>query len=378
MIWLAVGMLMCFMNADFPSIDLLKYSELTEHLTELAILISIISAGLKINRVMSWRKWKDTWLLLCVTMPITILLMTVISMYLLQLPLAVGLLLAALIAPTDPVLASDVQVGPPGSETEHDVRFALTSEAGLNDGLASPFVHLALIVAAANISNYSYIQWIQFDLLWKISSGIIIGSLIGYVTAKVILKPLRQMKMKDGFIIIALCFLAYGATQLVFGNGFVGVFVAAHVFRHYEHNHHFHRTLYDFAEQFERLIIPILLLLMSIVIYQGLFNHLTWCEFFLALIFLLFIRPLSAFIGLVKSKTNYYNQLVIGIFGVRGIGSFYYLAYALNHSQYFNSYGLQLWRITILIVLMSVVLHGMSASLVFKTLSTTKKMKRRL
>ena len=172
---------------------------------------------------------------------------------------------------------------------------------------------------------------------------------------------------------IALTFLAYGGTQLVHGNGFLGVFTAAHVFRHYEQDHQFHHTLYNFSEQLERLILPMLLVLMAVLIYQGIFTHLTRQELILAIIFLVIIRPLSGLIGLMGSKTNLYHKLIIAVFGIRGIGSFYYLAYAINNTNYFNQYGQQLWRVSVLIVLISIILHGMSASMVFQRFTTSKK-----
>lgn len=373
MIWLAVGILISIFDNRLPDVNPMHRSLLTEHLTELVIIISLMSAGLKLNRPISWHGWNDTWRLLGITMPLCIGMMMLTSMCLLDLPAAAALLLGALMAPTDPVLASDVQVGPPGKGYEHDARFALTSEAGLNDGLAFPFVELAILLTAAHFGFNSFGHWVLLDVFWKIGAGVGAGALVGYLTALVILRPSREMTIRDGFIAIALTFLAYGATQLVYGYGFVGVFIAGHVFRHYDHDHQFHTTLYNFAEQVERLIIPLLLVLLGIFIFQGIFNDLTWQEMLLAVIFLVIIRPIAGLVGLIGSKTDAYNKLIIAIFGIRGIGSFYYLAYAINQSHYFSRYGQQLWRIAVLIVLISIVFHGMSASMVFHRLRNKAK-----
>ena len=373
MIWLGVGLVVSFFDNKLPDVNPLHNSLLTEHLTELVIIISLLSAGLKLNRPIGWRSWNDTWRLLGITMPLCILLMMLCSMVLIGLPLAVALLLGSIMAPTDPVLASDVQVGPPGKGYEHDARFALTSEAGLNDGLAFPFVQLALLLSAASLNFTNLGHWFVLDVIWKIGSGIAAGTLIGYLTAKIILRPFREMAIRDGFTAIALTFLAYGGTQLVNGYGFLGVFIAAHVFRHYDHDHHFHTTLYNFAEQIERLIIPLLLVILGVFIFQGIFKQLNWQEVSLALIFLLIIRPISGVIGLIGSRTGSYDKWIISLFGIRGIGSFYYLAYAVNHSHYFGYYGHQLWRISVLIVLISIIFHGMSASMVFYRFSNPLK-----
>lgn len=372
-IWLGIGFFVAVIDTRIPDVNPLKNSLLTEHLTELAIILSLLSAGLKIDRSMNWYKWNDTWRLLGITMPLCIGLMMLTSYYVTDLPLVVALLLGALIAPTDPVLASDVQVGPPGQGNEHDVRFALTSEAGMNDGLAFPFVMLAMAFTVSNLEGHYLLQWFFIDVIWKIFAGVIGGSLIGYLTAKLILKPTREMAINDDFIAIALAFLAYGGSQLIHGYGFLGVFIAAYVFRHYQHDHKFHTRLHNFSEQIEHLITPMLLVIMGIFIYQGVFTHLSIGEITVSLIFLLIIRPISGLAGLIGSKTTMYNRLIISIFGIRGIGSFYYLAYALNKTRYFEKYGQQLWRITILIVLISIVLHGISASILFQRLTSLRK-----
>ncbi|MFJ1269940.1 cation:proton antiporter [Legionella lytica] len=373
MIWLIVGIFVAILNTNLPNVNPLKNSQLTERLTELALIISLLGAGLKLDRPVGWGNWNVTWRLLGITLPLSIGFMTLLLMFLLDMPFIVSFLLGALIAPTDPVLASDVQVGPPGKGEEHDVRFALTSEAGLNDGLAFPFVQFAIALTIIPITAHSIIPWMLWSFLWKIGAGIIAGIGIGYLTARIILKPTTVFGPRDGFIAVALTFLAYGGVQLINGYGFVGVFVAAHVFRHYDHDHILHTTLYNFTEQLERLIIPLLLVIMSVLVYQGLFTQITRNEIIASLIFLLFIRPITGLIGLIASKIPFYHRAVISIFGIRGIGSFYYLAYALNHSSYFLKFGPQLWRMTVFIVLVSIVFHGMSASIVFQRLSVSSK-----
>jgi NhaP-type Na+/H+ or K+/H+ antiporter len=366
MMWLGIGFFISFFGRNIPDINPFKYSALTEHLTELIIIISLLGAGLKVDRLMGWKSWNDTWRLLGITMPLSIALTTALSFYLLDFPFAVALLLGSLLAPTDPVLASDVQVGPPNKGEEHDVRFALTSEASLNDGLAFPFVMLAIVLTMKQPTGPIWIEWYIWYFVGKVIIGIVAGSTVGYLTAKLILKPIPKMIIRDEFIAIALAFIAYGSTQLIYGYGFLAVFIAAYVFRHYKHEHKFHTILYNFSDQVELLIVPILLVLMGIFIYQGIFAFLQWEEVLLSIIFIFLIRPFSGLVGLCGSKTTFYHKLIISIFGIRGIGSFYYLAYAINQTNYFNQYGQQLWRVSLLIVIISIVLHGMSASIIFR------------
>ena len=154
---------------------------LTERLTEFAVVVSLMGAGLKLDRPVSWRGWESAWRLLGIAMPLTIAGIALLGWAVLGLGIAAALLLGAALAPTDPVLASDVQVGPPQSGKEDEVRFALTSEAGLNDGLAFPFVYLAIAVAVSQASGGQpfLADWLLIDVVWKIATGVAIGWLGG-------------------------------------------------------------------------------------------------------------------------------------------------------------------------------------------------------
>ena len=132
------------------------YPEITERFAEFVVIIALMGAGLKIDSVFRWRTWGVTWRLLAVTMPLGILAITLVVNWAIGLPWAIAMLLASSLAPTDPVLAADVQVGPPKTGEEDEVRFGLTSEAGLNDGFAFPFVHLAIALGAAAGTNTSW------------------------------------------------------------------------------------------------------------------------------------------------------------------------------------------------------------------------------
>ena len=147
----------------------LLYPEITERFAEFVVIIALMGAGLKIDRIFNWRQWSVTWRLVAVTMPLSILAITLLAGWTMGLPWAIALLLAASLAPTDPVLAADVQVGPPKTGEEDEVRFGLTSEAGLNDGFAFPFVHLAVVLAAVAGTNQPwFFEWLGYRVLWEI------------------------------------------------------------------------------------------------------------------------------------------------------------------------------------------------------------------
>lgn len=203
------------------------------------MIIALMGAGLKLDRPLGWRSWRITWRLLAVTMPLLILLITLLGCGLLGLPLASAVLLGALLAPTDPVLASDIQVGPPGSENEDEVRFSLTSEAGLNDGLAFPFINLAVAMTLADSPGWTW-KWLGVDVVWKIGAGIFIGWAIGYGLGLLTFRLPSRAKLSrtgDGFVVLGMTAIAYGVTEMAHGYGFLAVFVAALALRKVERSH---------------------------------------------------------------------------------------------------------------------------------------------
>ncbi|MBC7908063.1 MAG: sodium:proton antiporter [Rhodospirillaceae bacterium] len=342
--------------------DPLAHPQYAERLTELVVIISLMGAGLKLDRPLGWRSWMITWRLLAVTMPLSILFITLLGWELLGLPLATAVLLGALLAPTDPVLASDVQVGPPGSENEDEVRFSLTSEAGLNDGLAFPFVNLALAMALAEPAVPTW-EWFAVDVVWKIAAGIVIGWAIGRGLGLLTFRLPNRAKLSrtgDGFVVLGMTAIAYGVTEMAHGYGFLAVFVAALALRKVERSHAYHEKLHGFAEEIERLLMMLLLVLFGGAIAGGLLAPLTWKAAAVGLLVLCVVRPLTGLMGLVGTKAPREERLVIGFFGIRGIGSFYYLSHALNEAAFAGADFL--WAITGFIVLASIIGHGISVT----------------
>lgn len=344
------------------------YDTIVEKLCEAVVIISLMGAGLKIDRRIGLRAWATTWRLLAVAMPVTILAVTLLSFYVLELPIALALLLGAALAPTDPVLASEVQVGPPRAGREDEVRFALTSEAGLNDGLAFPFVHLALVFGAAAVSSSAWPSgaelggWLVGDVLWRIGAGVGIGWLVGRALGWLTFGRARSnlSGTRDGLVAIGATLVAYTCAEICHGYGFLAVFVAAIVLRDRERNHEYHEALHDFSEQIERLLMMLVLVLFGGAIATGLFANVTWTDCLVALAIVLVIRPLAGWISLLGSGHSAKTRGLISFFGIRGIGSFYYIAYGVNHGEFVTSE--KLWAITGLVVVISVLIHGISAT----------------
>lgn len=361
MLYVGTGIMLAFLWPDIPRVDPIASSVLVERLAELAVIISLTSAGLKLDRPLGWRSWLTTWRLLAITMPLCIAALAMGGVWVLGLPLAAALLLGAVIAPTDPVLAASVQVGPPGEDSEHEVRFALTSEAGLNDGLAFPFVNLAIVVAATGLAAEGLATWLAVDVVWKIAAGLAMGVLIGQVVAWIVFRLCKPDAVTDGYVALALTLLAYGATELVHGYGFIAVFVAALLFRRSEKDHDYHHALHDFSEQMEQLLMAAILLVFGVAIAQGLLSSIGWDSALLAVAFLFVIRPAAGWLGLVGTGLRSSYRLSIAGLGIRGVGTFYYLAHGLNAGAFSVAAAQAIWAIAGLIVVLSIVLHGLSA-----------------
>lgn len=374
MLQVGFGIVMGYWWLSLPFLDPIKNGLVIEKMTEFVVLVSLVGAGLKLDTPLNWQLWRPTMRLLLITMPIGILLMGVLGYYAFGLSLGAAILLGAVLAPTDPVLASSIQVGPPNSGGEDKTRFALTSEAGLNDGLAFPFVYLAIKIAEASsqgkvITSSLIWDWFTHDVLWKIIVGVVVGVAVGKLVAKIVFSDkASETKLSQGYMVIALTLLAYGLAELVHSYGFIAVFVAALAFRRSERDHDYHAKLHDFAEQSEGLFMSVVLIGFGILIGQALMSgiELTWRVYIVSFVFLLVIRPLGGMIALSGMDMQRNEKYVISALGIRGLGTLYYLSYALNQGFFDEADSLKLWIVCIIVILASIFLHGMTASRLLK------------
>ena len=182
-------------------------------------------------------------------MPLCIAAVALLGWGLAGLPLSAALLLGAALAPTDPVLAGDLQVDGPGKGDTHGVRFTLTAEAGLNDGLAFPFVYLAIAVASLGLADPSWLgSWLLRDGLYRIAAGVAVGAGVGWLLARLVYRaPHDKPVASTGLACVALCvfLIAYGAAELAGGYGFIAAFVSAVVLRGAAHDHDYNGVLFD-------------------------------------------------------------------------------------------------------------------------------------
>lgn len=373
-IYVAIGIVLFLLPVEFPKPDPIRFRGPLERLTELGVIIALMGAGLKIDRPFGRKTWTVTWRLLAVTMPLTIAAAAFLGWWVIGLGPAAALLLGAVCAPTDPVLASEVQVHAPGRGREDEVRFALTSEAGLNDALAFPFTNAALALAAATAGSTGWIiGWFGVDVIYKLGVGLILGVASGRLLAWLLfhVPEGRIERLSEGFVALAATFIAFGVTELVHGYGFLAVFVAAVSLRAYEREHEYHQTLHDFAEEVERLLTVFMLVLFGGAIAVGMFEPLTWQAGAIAALLVFVIRPLAGLLALWRRDEPIRERLAIAFFGIRGVGSIYYLAYGLNHGD-FPKEGL-LWATVGFMILLSIVVHGITATPAMRHLDTQRK-----
>ncbi|HYI18465.1 MAG TPA: cation:proton antiporter [Solirubrobacteraceae bacterium] len=350
--------------AGFAWVDPVEDAALIDHLTEIAVIIALFSAGLKLDRPLTPRAWGTTARLLLLAMPLTIGLIALLGSLLLGLSAAGALLLGAILAPTDPVLAGDIGVGPPGDEDEHEPNFALTSEAGLNDGLAFPFVLAALAMAAGDGTEW-VAEWLAGDVLYAIAGGLAIGTAVGLVAAWSV-KRLRDHDLLapafDQYHALATVLIIYGVAEVAGTYGFLAAFAGGLAFRRYEKDHELNGRVHEGAELAEKLLeLSVILLLGSLLTLTGL-QVPGWEGWLLAVLVLVAVRPLACIAALWGSQLDGPEEKsFVAWFGVRGVGSLFYLAIAVEADVLpSGELDLVVWTV-IVAVLVSIVVHGMTA-----------------
>lgn len=360
LIYLIVGLLLSPYGLNL--IQLRPETEFLERLTELVVLISLFSCGLKMNRPLKLWAWNSTVRLIVLLMPLTILAVALIAHLGLGLGWGAAILLGAILAPTDPVLASEVQLNDPDDRDE--LRFGLTSEGGLNDALAFPFVYFGLRWLEDDRWELWLGQWLGLDLIWAIFAGLVMGIVVPKAVIRLD-KRLQRIRPVDSlmedFIAIAIVLLTYTLTELVQGYGFVAVFLAGIVARRDYHNPDKRISQLEFTETLEKLMeVGTILLLGSLLRLEPMLKFAPQALVVAGLLIFV-IRPLGAWISTIGEPYTPVRRLLFGWFGIRGVGSIYYLCYSLGEGLR-GDIGEQLAWITFITIVISVILHGISAT----------------
>ena len=344
-----------------------------EYATEFIVIASLMAAGIAIDRPVSWANWRQIWPLLLIAMPLTIAAVALLGWWALGLAPASAILLGAALAPTDPVLARSVQVGPPGEDQRHDVRFSLTVEAGLNEGFAFPFTYLAIAAVGMTALGDWTLEWAALDLVWRIVAGCAVGYAVGRIGAWYVFEREADAPIEDideasdeaenpsystseGLIVLGTLLLAYGLAELAEGYGFLAVFVGAVTARQRENRSRYHKISHHFIDQIEQIVLVAVLFGFGAMLASGVLSALTWPAALVGLALIFVIRPISGLLAEANCDLPIIGKLAVAFLGVRGMGSIYYLAYGQNNAD-FAQIDL-LWATVSFAILVSIIVHG--------------------
>ncbi len=346
----------------FNLIQIRPGAEFLERLTELVVIISLFSCGLKMNRPLKTWAWQSTVRLIGLLMPLCILAVAAIGYWGLGLSVGAAVLLGAILAPTDPVLASEVQLSHPDDRDE--LRFGLTSEGGLNDALAFPFVYFGLRWLANPQWQNWLVEWVLVDLIWAIASGVAMGVMVARSVVWLD-KKLQRVRPVDSlmedFVAFSIILLTYSLTELVNGYGFLAVFVAGIVTQRCYHDPNKQSAQLEFTETIEKLAeIGTILILGSLLRFEPIWKY-AGSGILVAVLLLFIIRPVGAWISTIGQQSNPLRPWLFGWFGIRGVGSLYYLFYALGEGLK-GEVGEQIAWITIITIIISILLHGVTST----------------
>jgi sodium/hydrogen antiporter len=389
MIYLAAGTALGPLGLHFLFVDPRAHSELIERAAEIAVIISLFTTGLKLRVSLRDPQW---WVPLCLasgSMVLTVAMITLVAILGLGLPLGAAVLLGAILAPTDPVLASGVQLE--NIRDRNRLRFSLTAEAGLNDGTAFPFVMLGLGLCGPHDLGAWGWKWWTIDVIWAIFAGFGIGALCGILVGQAVIYLRREHHEgigRDELLALGLIALSYGAALQLHGYGFLAVFAAGLTLRSVERQHtgkepppeelageaalkpdeiathpekapaHMAGAVLTINEQIERIVeVALVLVVAAALSAQYLHFEAIW---FIAILFLI-IRPISVSLGLLGQKIPASERRLISWFGIRGIGSLYYLMFVINHGLPEEPTS-QLISITLTTIAVSIVVHGITVT----------------
>jgi sodium/hydrogen antiporter len=369
MIYLVVGFALG--PAVFGALELHPLRELVmlESITEVAVLIALFTVGIKLRVPIGDWRWSLPLRLATVSMLVTIAGVAVIAVWLLGFGWGLALVLGATLAPTDPVLASDVQLR--GPDDRDALRFGLTGEGGLNDGTAFPFVLLGLGLMGLHDLGTNGWRWLTIDLIWGTVGGLGIGFTIGHLLARGV-RALRAWREElvhfDEFLLLGTIALSYGVALAAHSLGFLAVFAAALALRRADDIHADSRRTTDKSpltpsmlgvnEQLERIVEVAIVLLVGAMISTGYWST---AGLMVGAILFVVIRPLSVWLGVLGMPRTQAPRRLLGWFGIRGIGSVYYAVYVVSHEIDYRV-AEQLLSCVFTVIAASIVVHGISAA----------------
>lgn len=390
-LYVGVGILLGPYASGLLTVSSIDHAGVLERLSEIAVIVSLFTAGLKLRAPLANPRWWLALRLAVLSMIITVCLVATAVVVALGAPWGLGVIVGAILAPTDPVLASDVQVEHPFDT--HRVRFALTAEASLNDGTAFPFLLLGLgLLGLHDLGDPLWWRWIAVDVAWASAAGLAIGGALGTAVGTLVLylrRTHREAVGLDDFLALGLIALTYGIALACHAYGFLSVFAAGLALRRVEREAskqagqavvpmvppdaagaadvatdpkqapaHMAQALLMFNEQLERIGEVAVAVVVGALLSPAIFApQVLW----LAPVLLLVIRPLAVVLGLLRSRSDGRERALIAWFGIRGVGSVYYLMFAMTHGLPPDLREIAI-GLTLSTIAVSIVVHGLSVT----------------
>jgi NhaP-type Na+/H+ or K+/H+ antiporter len=349
---------------DVRPFDPVRDHTLVERLTELALILAVFAAGLTVEREVRRRSVISISVLLLVVMPLTIALIAVFGRVVMGLSLGAAVVLGAVLAPTDPVLAGDVGLGPPGDVAQGEPRLSLHTEAAINDGLAAPFLLLGLFVADHGGTSWVG-EWLWADVLYAVGVAVLVGAAMGVGAAWLVTRArMRGLidRTLDGFAALALVLVVYGAAELLGSYGLLALFVAGFTFRRYAFEHEVHRGVHrgaDTAGTFLELLV--LLLLGSMLTVDGL-GAPGVAGWLLAPLLIVVIRPALVMATSGRGLASLGERVFLAFFGVRGVAALFYAAVVAESGAISAAETKTVVWTAVVCVIVSIVVHGTSST----------------
>ncbi len=388
-LYLLVGVGIGPLGIGLLVIDPVDEAGVLEVLTEIVVILSLFAAGLKLRTPLSDGRWKLPLRLATVSMTLTVFGIAALGVFGLGLPIGAAILLGAVLAPTDPVLASDVQIEDPDDADR--LRFSLTGEAGFNDGAAFPFVMLGLGLLGLHDLGPGLTRWVAVDVVWAVLGGLAIGAGLGMAVGRLVVylrRTHREAVGTDDFLALGLVALAYGVALLLSTYAFLAAFAAGLALRAEERREtgdepaadveamahegeaeevavdehsapaYMASAVLGFAEQLERIGAVALVVLVGALLHRA---DWTLDALWFVPAVLLVVRPLAVWVGMARSSSSDLQRELIAWFGVRGIGSVYYLMFAETHGLN-DGFSDLLLGLVLTTIAVSIVVHGLSVT----------------
>ncbi len=361
-VYLLVGILAGPVLLEMAPDDPLVANHALMRVAELAVIIGLIVLGIRIGRPFSWSGWQSTARLVLIVMPATIAAIAGAAVWILGLALGPAILLGAILAPTDPILAGPLEER--STEEDPEDRFGLSSEAGLNDGLAFPFIYLGLYLTTRPDDIGAWLgRWLALDLVWAVGVALPAGWFMGRLCGRTFVDLMARDAVSHSrrlFVPFALLLATYGAVEIIGGYGFLAAFAAGHGFRiPFEESADRLTTFADFTESVDELAKAAVLVMVGALVPWHDLWELRWPLLAFGFVLLLMARPVLTYLGTAGAGFTRSDRIYWSWFGIRGIGSIYYMAYALEHGLDDATARLVL-AATLAVVLFSVVVHGLS------------------